>query len=206
MVGKLKNGWKPKRVVLIDPGSEGKMVTVDGYHRLAALHAVGKKKAKAWVGTPRPGAGDWRRDVLAMQREVENASGSENEVGKGVRQQGNAYARRDSDEVSGARSRPQNVIQVPISPDSLVGDPPSQYSEEHGVSTLQHFTPLEVTGELPLAAPHVGDPLSPASVPQDASTYYSEDGVSESSTIVPLDLSKTDPRKEASGRNRHRAR
>jgi len=174
MVERLKGGWKPKRVVLVDPGSKGKMVVVDGYHRLAGLHAVGQKKVKAYVGTPRPGAGDWRQDILSMQQQVLNASGSQNST----RAKG-AYASRDSDEASGARQRPMNVIQVPISP--------QWFREGEGeVVDLVQFTPLEVTGELPLGAPVMGDSFSPPSVPQTQSTYYGEDGVSESSSFASL--------------------
>ena len=74
---KLEEGWKPDRVVLVDPGSQGKMVVADGYHRLLAMADDEDTEVKAFVGTPRPGAGDWRRDILAMQREVLNAAGPE---------------------------------------------------------------------------------------------------------------------------------
>jgi len=77
MMRQIKAGKKKKRVVLIDPGSKGKMVVADGYHRLLAMEKLGITEAKAWVGTPRPGAGNWRNDVRRMQFDVENASGNE---------------------------------------------------------------------------------------------------------------------------------
>lgn len=135
MAAKLKDGWKPKRVVLVDPGLTGKMVVCDGYHRLLGMHDAGVKKVRAYVGTPRPGAGDWRADILAMQREVLNAAGAQNQAVK------SRATLEPGDEVSGARSRPANVVQVPTTPDS--------YRIEDGVLELYHFTPLEVTSELP---------------------------------------------------------
>jgi 8-oxo-dGTP pyrophosphatase MutT (NUDIX family) len=73
MAKRLKDGWKPDRVVLIDQGSAGKMQVADGYHRLAAMAKCGCKEARAFVGTPRPGAGDWKADIKAMQAEASNA-------------------------------------------------------------------------------------------------------------------------------------
>ncbi|MES1975747.1 MAG: hypothetical protein V4472_25090 [Pseudomonadota bacterium] len=81
MAAKLAKGWKPKRVVLIDPGSDGKMVPVDGYHRLLAMAHEGVKEARAYVGSPRPGAGDWRADMTRMQASAENATGLEDHGG-----------------------------------------------------------------------------------------------------------------------------
>lgn len=77
MVERLKKGWKPDRVVLVDQGTAGKMVVADGYHRLLAMADLGETEARAWVGTPRPGAGNWKGDVRDMQAEVLNRSGSE---------------------------------------------------------------------------------------------------------------------------------
>lgn len=248
MVKRLKGGWRPKRVVVVDPGTEGKMVVADGFHRLAALHEAGEKKVRVLVGTPRPGAGDWRQDILDMQQEVLNAEGRQNqgksrrtktwaawdaehpthhgnsstahdnairagadahqldERGSGASRdekitahqraatshaaaarealdQGDMAgaqahvtmaqefqdraatledARHDSrrksratlepgDEVSGARSRPIDVIQVPLSPDSYRethNDETSEGGRDAGLVELVHFTPMETTGQL----------------------------------------------------------
>src|SRR5580658_305375 len=77
MVQRLKDGWKPDRVVLVDRGTEGKMLVVDGYHRLEALARSGEKEVDAYVGTPRPGAGDYQADIKEMQFEASNMSGNE---------------------------------------------------------------------------------------------------------------------------------
>lgn len=176
MQKKLRKGKKFKRVIVVDKG-DGPMIVVDGHHRLRAMGREGVKEAKAFVGTPRQNAGRWKHDIKAMQAEV--MSRKPTGKGKGVRQAGNAYAPRDSDEVSGARQRPMNVVQVPESPQAI--------ESHHGVPELVSFTPLEVTGELPLARPRIGDPLTPSSVPQDSSTYYGENGVAETSSFAHLD-------------------
>jgi 8-oxo-dGTP pyrophosphatase MutT (NUDIX family) len=79
MMRQIRKGDTKKRVVLVDPGSAGKMVVADGYHRLMAMEKLGIKEARAWVGTPRQGAGNWRNDIRLMQVDVKNASGDEND-------------------------------------------------------------------------------------------------------------------------------
>ena len=81
MAKKLAGGWKPKRVVVIDPGGAGKMVVADGYHRLMAMEHEGKTDVRAWVGTPRVGAGNWRGQVRDMQASATNATGLEDHGG-----------------------------------------------------------------------------------------------------------------------------
>lgn len=81
MAKRLSAGWKPKRVVLVDPGGSQKMTVADGYHRCLAAEHDGRDDVRAWVGTPRVGAGNWRSDVRAMQAKVTNLSGLEDQGG-----------------------------------------------------------------------------------------------------------------------------
>ena len=74
-------GRKTKRIVLVDPGGAQKMTVADGYHRTLGAAKAGKTEMRAFVGTPRVGAGDWRKDIRAMQAEVLNAAGPEDKGG-----------------------------------------------------------------------------------------------------------------------------
>ena len=79
--GDKKKAKKLKRVVVVDAGGQGKMVVADGYHRCAGASKAGKKKIRAYVGTPRIGAGNWRTDIAKMQAAVFNRSGPEDQGG-----------------------------------------------------------------------------------------------------------------------------
>lgn len=81
MAKRLASGKRPKRIVLVDPGGSQKMTVADGYHRCLAAEHEGKEDIRAYVGTPRVGAGNWRADVRKMQAEANNATGLENEGG-----------------------------------------------------------------------------------------------------------------------------
>jgi hypothetical protein len=81
MAKRLASGWKPKRVVLVDPGGSQKMTVADGYHRCLAAEHEGQSTIRSFVGTPRVGAGNWKADIRRMQAEARNATGLENEGG-----------------------------------------------------------------------------------------------------------------------------
>jgi hypothetical protein len=81
MAKKLARGKRFKRVVLVDPGGAQKMTVADGYHRLLATEHEKGDSVRAWVGTPRVGAGNWRNDIRKMQAEVLNRTGAEDKGG-----------------------------------------------------------------------------------------------------------------------------
>ena len=82
---KFAKGKKLKRIVVVDPGGSQKMAVADGYHRAAGAAEAGKTEIRAFVGTPRVGAGNWRADVRKMQLTTTNAAGPEDATGAPMR-------------------------------------------------------------------------------------------------------------------------
>lgn len=72
--------YVPDPIVLV-AGPE-KMTVADGYHRTLAMSHADVDKAKAYVGLPQDGIGDWKTDVANMHAHKLNKSVIEAEIAK----------------------------------------------------------------------------------------------------------------------------